>query len=119
MQTVDIKQSQGDSGIHTVEISGCLDAHNFEKLEQVFDSYFDKGIYNLVVEVSRLEYVSSAGAGVFIGAAGRAQANEGNIVVVSPQEAVQEIFELLGVTHIFPVVDAAAKAFSHFTTVSG
>jgi anti-anti-sigma regulatory factor len=57
--------------------------------------------------------------GVFIGAAGRAQANEGNLVVVSPREGVQEIFELLGVSHIFPVVDSHKKAIAKFTAVTG
>lgn len=118
MQTVEIKRSQGEGGIHVVEIAGTLDAHNYEELEQAFDSYFDQGIYNIVVEISRLNYVSSAGVGVLIGAAGRAQANEGNIVAVGPREGVQEIFDLLGVSHIFPVVDSPKKAFAHFTAVA-
>ena len=119
MSSVEIKRSQDESGIHVLEVTGSLDAHNFEELEHVFDSYFDQGIYNLIVEITRLEYVSSAGVGVFIGAAGRAQANEGNIVAVAPKESVREIFDLLGVTHIFPVVDNHKKAIAHFTTVSG
>ncbi len=119
MPTVEIKRSQDERGIHIIEVSGALDAHNFEQLEHVFDSYFDQGIYNIMVVISKLDYVSSAGVGVFIGAAGRAQANEGNLVVVSPREGVQEIFELLGVSHIFPVVDTQKKAIGKFTAVTG
>ena len=117
MSVIEITHSQGEGTIPIIEVSGTLDAHNFEQLEQAFDSFFDQGIYNLVIEISRLEYISSAGAGVFIGAAGRAQANEGNIVVVAPRENVQEIFDLLGICHIFPVVDTKKKALSHFTSV--
>ena len=116
MNTVQIKQKQGEGGIPVIEVAGQLDAHNFEQLEQAFDSHFDRGVYNVIVDISQLEYISSAGAGVFIGAAGRAQANEGAIVVVAPREGVQEIFDLLGICHIFPVVENHRKALSHFVS---
>ena len=118
MNTIEFKRTRTEGGIHALEIAGSIDAHNFEELEYAFDSYFDQEIYSLIVDVSRLEYISSAGVGVFIGAAGRAQANEGNIVAVGPRENVQEIFDLLGIGHIFPVVDTLKKAHAHFAAVS-
>jgi anti-anti-sigma factor len=118
MQPIEIKRRQGDGGIDVIELRGCLDAHNFEELEGVFDSYFDRGVHNLVVDISRLEYVSSAGVGVFIGAAGRAQANEGNVVAVAPVDNVREIFDLLGVSHVFPVVETHHQALAHFASLS-
>ena len=118
MNTVEIKRHQVEGGIPCIEIIGSLDAHNFEQLEEVFDQYFEQGAYNMVVDLARLEYVSSAGVGVLIGAAGRAQANEGNIVVVGPQESVQEVFDLLGIGHIFPIVETREKAICLLTAVS-
>ncbi len=115
MDSLNIKQTQLTDSIPLLDISGQLDAQNFEQLEKVFDSYFNKGVYNIVADISQLTYISSAGAGVFIGAAGRAQANEGNIVLVNPQDNVQEIFDLLGICHIFPVIDTQQKALAHFT----
>jgi anti-anti-sigma factor len=117
MNTVDIRHSQAEGGIPVLEVEGVLDAHNFEQLEQAFDSYFDRGVYTLIVEIPKLEYISSAGAGVFIGAAGRAQANEGAFVVVAPRENVQEIFDLLGICHVFPVVDSRQKALAQLAPV--
>ena len=119
MHGIEIRRIEGENGVDTVEVSGSLDAHNFEQLEELFDACFDQGCYSLVIDISRLEYVSSAGVGVFIGAAGRAQANEGNVVVVAPREAVQEIFDLLGVTHIFPVVATRENALAYSTPVTG
>lgn len=116
MSTLSINKTETESGIPIIQVAGTLDAHNFEQLESVFDSYFDQGIYNLIVDIPQLTYISSAGAGVFIGAAGRAQANEGNIVVVNPRANVQEIFDLLGICHIFPVVDSTQKALAQFTS---
>ena len=118
MQTLEIRRSQSETGVHVIEVAGSLDARNFERLEQVFDSYFEEGVYNIVVDISQVEYISSAGVGVLIGAAGRSQANEGNIVAAGPRESVREIFDLLGVGHILPVVASREKAFEFFTAYS-
>lgn len=102
-------------GVVYFELEGTLDAHNFETLEGLFEKHFESGIYRFVVEIRRLTYVSSAGAGVFIGAVGTCQDNDGNIVLVQPSQEVKEIFELLGVYQIFPVAQDVSKAAAAFT----
>ena len=102
-------------GVVFFELEGLLDAHNFETLEALFEKYFEKSVYRFVVDIRRLSYVSSAGAGVFIGAVGTCQDNDGNIVLLQPSQEVREIFELLGVYQIFPVVQSRAQAIEAFT----
>ncbi len=102
-------------GIVYFEVEGMLDAHNFEILESLFEKHFDNDLYRFVVDIQKLEYVSSAGAGVFIGAVGTCQENDGNVVLVQPSREVKEIFELLGVYQIFPVVDTQQRALELFT----
>ncbi|MBN1442481.1 MAG: STAS domain-containing protein [Planctomycetes bacterium] len=106
------------SGVAYFELQGYLDAHNFEKLEAVFENYFSDEIYRFVIDIRRLEYVSSAGAGVFIGAVGTCQDNAGNIVLVQPSQEVKEIFELLGVYQIFPVVSSRSRAMEYLSQES-
>ena len=115
MAELKIRVGKTRARLPLVVVSGILDAHNFEELEQKLDELFDQGLFQVVIDISQLEYLSSAGAGVFIGAAGRAQANEGNIVVVSPRKNVKEIFDLLGICHIFPVVASEKEAESYFS----
>mgnify|MGYP001558977068 CR=1 FL=1 len=59
----------------------------------------------LVVDLSGLDYISSAGAGVFIGAIGTAQENDGNIILMRPSPNVKEVFDLLGLSQIFTFKD--------------
>ena len=66
------------------ELEGYLDAHNFERLDAVFEKYFSQDMFRFVVDIHGLGYVSSAGAGVFIGAVGTCQDNNGNVVLVQP-----------------------------------
>jgi anti-sigma B factor antagonist len=84
-----------------ISVRGFLDAHTYEELDRTIAECFDQGIHKLVVDLSRLDYISSAGAGVFIGNIGTAQDNDGNIVLVKPAQNVREIFDLLGLTQIF------------------
>ena len=102
------------SGIVRIVLDGYLDAHNYEKLETAFEKHFGLGHHRYIVDLTNLEYISSAGAGVFIGAASTCQDNGGNIVLVGPTAEVQEIFELLGVYQIFTVVKEPAQALGQF-----
>ncbi len=118
MPGLKVHDEESRNGIVSFGLEGVLDAHNFETLEALFEKHFEAGVYRFVVDLSRLKYVSSAGAGVFIGAVGVCQDNDGNIVLVQPSQEVREIFELLGVLHVFPVVQdrsEAAEVFSKST----
>ena len=102
-------------GITMVKARGFLDAHTFEELEDALNKQFDQGHFRIVVDLAELQYISSAGAGVFIGTVGRAQENNGNIVLLNPSPNVKEVLDLLGLTQLFSVVptqEAALKSFA-------
>ena len=96
---VDIKQTE--PGIAVLVVHGYLDAHTFEQMDNTINTLYEQKAFKLVVDLSHVPYISSAGAGVFIGAVGTAQDNSGNIVMVNPQPNVREVFDLLGLTQIF------------------
>ncbi len=107
-----LKEKLPDS-IVLLTVRGFLDAHTFEELEKAVNDLFDAGIHRLIVDLSGLDYISSAGAGVFIGAIGTAQENDGNIILVKPSPNVKEVFDLLGLSQIFTFKenrDEAVKA---------
>ncbi len=114
MNGLKIHIEETPAGIVLIDIAGFLDAHNYEKLERTFEKKFDEARFRYVVDLSRLDYISSAGAGVFIGAASTCQDHSGNIVLVKPTPEVQEVFELLGVSQIFSVVKEREQALAQF-----
>jgi anti-sigma B factor antagonist len=97
-----------------VRVAGYLDAHTFEELEEAINDLFGKKQYRIVVDLSKVEYISSAGAGVFIGALSEAQEHDGNIILMNPTNNVREVFDLLGLTQIFQVVDDQNTALAAF-----
>ena len=101
--------------ITEVNVKGYLDAHTFEEMEKTIGELYDNGNYKLIIVLSDVPYISSAGAGVFIWAIGKAQDQGGNIVLVNPTPNVKEVFDLLGLTQIFTftgTIDSAIKVFN-------
>lgn len=105
-----IQQKPLRNGVVLLSVQGFLDAHTFEELERTINDLFDQGHYRLIVDLSRLDYISSAGAGVFIGAISQAQDNDGTIILVKPTPNVKEVFDLLGLSQIFTFKETAEEA---------
>jgi len=110
-----------DLGNNTVllEPVGCLDAHTFEKMEQTIRSLFKDKVFRIIVNLPNLDYISSAGAGVFIGNITPAQEKGGNIILVNPSSNVREVFDLLGLSQIFPMAESVDAALGIFKESRG
>lgn len=107
---INVNESHGD--VVCVELEGYLDAHTFEKLEDQLESLFQRRKFRIMVDLNKLRYISSAGAGVFIGSLGTCQEHDGNIALLRPTPEVKEIFDLLGVFHVFPVAATEEEAIA-------
>lgn len=100
--------------ISYVRVNGFLDAHTFEQMEQALSDLFKKGQYRIIIDLEKVDYISSAGAGVFIGAIGTAKDNHGNIILLKPSDNIKEVFDLLGLTQIFKFASTLEEAHSEF-----
>lgn len=102
MMDLSITRKMLSNGVAHISLSGFLDAHTFEQLEKAFNDLFDEKVFKVIVDLSKLDYISSAGVGVFISAISNAQDNGGNVVLTNPVPNVREVFDLLGLSQIFP-----------------
>ena len=100
------------SGVAGLHVKGFLDAHSFEEFDMALGELFERSVYKVFVDLTDLEYVSSAGAGVLIAALAEAKEHSGEIVLLSPTESVTEVFELLGLTQLFRLVDDRDEALA-------
>ncbi len=114
MPDLKLHQEKLPNGVCYIEAEGFLDAHTFEEMENVVSSVFRQGCYKLIVKLEKLDYISSAGAGVFVGAIGRAKDNNGDIVFLKPSANVKEVFDLLGLSAIFRFAETRAEAEACF-----
>ena len=72
----------------------------------------DGGETRLVIDLSRVDYVSSAGLRVFLMAFKRLTADGGKIVLCSLQEPVRQVFDIVGFYSMFPIVNSRDEALN-------
>lgn len=103
-----------DSEICIISLSGYLDAHTAADLERTIQGVLNDGSRRIVVDFKDLEYISSAGLGVFMVFIESVRSDGGDIKLAAMKERVFSVFDLLGfpvLFEIFPTVDEAEKAF--------
>ena len=92
------------------ELQGHLDGNTFEELGKVFRKYLSRKVYRFILDLRKVDHISSAGAGLFVETVGKCQNHHGDIVLVKPMQQVVDIFHILGVCDLFPVVNSKRQA---------
>ncbi len=93
-------KSEEINSVNVLSVGGYLDAHTAPQLEQAFDDLLNKKKFKVVVDFENLNYISSAGLGVFMAYIETMRENGGDIKFSNLKSDVYEIFDLLG----FPVL---------------
>lgn len=91
----------GEAPKLTIAVSGRLDTTTAPELEKVFKSSLE-GISDLTVDITNLEYISSAGLRTLL-AAQKTMAKQGKMVVTGVQDAVMEVFEVTGFSSVLTI----------------
>ena len=86
----------------TVVIEGRLDTTTAPQLEAELKESL-KGITTLVIDMSALEYISSAGLRVLLSAQ-KIMNKQGEMKVAGASETIMEIFEVTGFNDIFSFI---------------
>ena len=82
----------------TLALEGRLDTTTAPELEKELKASMD-GADSLVLDFSKLEYISSAGLRVLL-SAHKAMAGKGGMTVANANEIVQEVFDVTGFSDI-------------------
>ena len=98
-----------DKGVEVLCVHGPLDRSTVEQFTNALQELFDQNIFKVVLDLSDVAYISSAGIGALVGALMNAQQNRGDIVLIHPKPKVLELFGLVDMFH-FAADPAAATA---------
>ena len=91
------KKINGEEVILTV--SGRLDTQTAPELENELDATLP-GIKELVFDMTNLEYISSAGIRVLLGAYKKMSMNQGTMRIEKASDMVREVFEMTGLSQM-------------------
>lgn len=113
-KTLTIDKKLISKGAVLLQLKGALDAHTFDRLGTMMEELLKQGQAKIVLDLNDVEYMSSSGAGVIITLLPKAQAQQGNIVLLNPTDQVHQVLSLLGITDLVPVELSQAAAMEHF-----
>ena len=86
---------------YTFNVEGRLDTNTPPELEAKINEVIGNA-NKLIIDLGNLEYISSAGLRVLLGAA-QVMEGKGELVVRNVTEAVREVFDLTGFNHVFTI----------------
>ena len=105
---------RGDGSISIIDLRGYLDAHTAPELESMFNKLIDDQKFKVVVNFNQLNYISSAGLGVFMAYVETMRNNKGDIKFTNMKDDVYNIFDLLGFPMLYEFFNDEKEAIEKF-----
>lgn len=96
-----ITKTQNGSNL-TLALEGRLDTNTAPELETVLKNSLD-GVAELTIDMAALDYLSSAGLRILLGAQ-KTMNRQGSMNVANVNDTIMEIFEVTGFSDILTVV---------------
>jgi anti-sigma B factor antagonist len=95
-------------------LQGYLDAHTATQFEQAIEVAMKEKRFKMIVNLEKLDYISSAGLGVFMGFIEDIREQNGDIKICLTSDKVYKVFDLLGFPSIFDIVKDEDEAKAKF-----
>lgn len=103
-----------ESGLSVISLDGYLDPYTTPHFEEALQVEFDEGRYQIIVDCAKLTYVCSAGLGVFMSFIEEIREKDGDIKICGLVPKVRQVFDILGFTDIFDMLDDLPSAVQRF-----
>ncbi|GAB4539171.1 MAG: hypothetical protein Fur002_03810 [Anaerolineales bacterium] len=98
-----------------VVVKGRVDSSTAPKFSKALENLNDNSRFKIVVDMSALEYMSSAGFRALLAAQRNCKRyNRGEVALVAVPERIKEALELAGFTELFKTYDDTLAAVGSF-----
>ncbi|MEN8190845.1 MAG: STAS domain-containing protein [Thermodesulfobacteriota bacterium] len=93
-----------------VDVAGRLDANTAGKFESNCSDWLAQGETDMIVDMSGVDYISSAGLRSILISAKKLRVHDGDIVFCGLQGMVEEVFKMSGFEKMFKVFATREQA---------
>ncbi len=110
--STEVAGNQGQISI--IKVGGFIDTTTSAEVERALNNLLKSGRYNIIIDLRNVDYISSAGWGIFISEIKTIREHNGDLKLARMIPDVYEIFELLEFHHILEVYDTLEEAIQSF-----
>lgn len=100
--------------VDLITVSGRVDSSTAPELEETLEDRMNEGRYNLVLDFSDVNYLSSAGLRALVSALRTCKKKGGDVRIASPSERVSEVMSLAGLDSLFTMYDDVTVAVGSY-----
>ncbi|KXK15376.1 MAG: anti-sigma factor antagonist [Chloroflexi bacterium OLB14] len=98
-----------------IKVRGRVDSSTAPQFSKELDKATDNGKYKIVLDMSELEYMSSAGFRALLATQRNCKRyNRGEVVLVKVPDRIREALDLAGFTELFKTFDDTTEAVGSF-----
>lgn len=108
---IDVREERDGEVLILVPV-GRLDSANADSFESVVMDHVGKGVRRMIVDFSRLDFVSSSGSRVLLIVAQALKAEAGALVLCAMRDHIKEVFEVSGFSQIIAIRDSREEALT-------
>ena len=105
---IESHRAEGDRGV--LSLQGEVDVANSQQVREAALSLLASGITGLVVDLTKTDYLDSAGLGILVGLWKRVQESGLKMVVAGAPPRVRHVFEVTRLDQVFPMREDVASA---------
>lgn len=98
-----------------LKLHGLVDSGTAQFLEDKFNELMGSDNVKIVVDLQNVDYISSAGWGIFVGEIKGIRQRDGDIKLACMRSDVREVFDLLEFNTLLTPYISNEEAFSAFT----
>lgn len=103
--------SQNEAGGHRVYvIDGRVDTDGAHRLEEQLNAALAEGQYRIVLDLSKTNYLNSAGLRILADILTRCRDNDGDCKLAAPNAKVMRVLEIIGFDKFFSVYETVEAA---------
>ena len=99
-----------DFGVTIFTLKGRIDSEGVEDLKTTLRAALMEGKHNLILEMSEVHYINSAGLRVLAEVVTASVDNGGDLRLVGLTDKVRRVFEIIGFVRFFRIYDSVLEA---------
>ncbi|MBD8870912.1 STAS domain-containing protein [Nocardioides donggukensis] len=97
-------------GVTIVAVEGEIDVYTAPKLRDKISDLVGAGVYDLIIDMSGVEFLDSTGLGVLVGGLKKVRAHNGSLQLICNQDRLLKIFRITGLAKVFTIHDSPEAA---------